>query len=302
MGARSEEFFRYLPVSDRTARWGVYLTGCGHVRVSEKGEHPPLGHPELYRFRWEQGRVLPEYQFIYLTRGQGVFETAAAGTQALRAGDLIVLFPGMWHRYRPASGSPWETLWIGLDGDHVHRLVAQGFLAEGRPLIHVGANKGLRDAYLRLLEVVRGENEVNPLLLAAYAMEILAWILAPSQPEAPRPATAPFAKPVRDRFVAEAVRFIWSHGQPELAAAEVAAHLPIARRSLERRFQRVLGHTILEEILRCRLERARRLLAETDMPLKAIAFAAGFSCAERMSKVFRRAEGISPAEYRRRRA
>jgi 2,3-bisphosphoglycerate-independent phosphoglycerate mutase len=47
------------------------------------------------------------------------------------------------------------------------------------------------------------------------------------------------------------------------------------------------------------VERARRLLADTDMPLKSVAFAAGFSSAERMSKVFRRAERTTPAEYRR---
>jgi LacI family transcriptional regulator len=69
---------------------------------------------------------------------------------------------------------------------------------------------------------------------------------------------------------------------------------------LERRFHRLLGRTILEEIVCCRLERTRRLLRETDLPLKTVAHAAGFSSAERMSKVFRQAEGISPAEYRRR--
>lgn len=287
-----------MPVSERTARWGLYVTGCGHVSIPERGEHPPRGHPELYRFRWEQGRVLPEHQFIYLTRGHGVFESAATETCEIRAGDLIILFPGMWHRYRPTGGSAWETLWIGLNGDHLKRLVERGFLNQGRPLVHVGQNSDLRSAYMKILRLVGGQKEINPLLLSAMAMEVLALILAPAQPETPQPSTAVFAKPVADRLVAEAVRFIWSHGQPELSAAGVAAHLPIARRSLERRFQRVLGHTIHDEILRCRLDRARGLLRETDMPLKAIAISAGFSSPGHMSKVFRREMDICPAEYR----
>lgn len=299
MSGRFEEFFRYLPVSRRTVRWGLYLTGCGHVSLPASGEHPPRGHPELYQFCWDQGRVLPEYQFIYLTRGAGTFESAGTGTRKLAAGNLIVLFPGIWHRYRPACRSSWETLWIGVDGDHVRRLVAEGFFSADRPVLEVGMNRDLREAYLRLIRLVRDERESNPLLLAARAMEILAWILAPSRPEIPQPETAPFATPITDRFVAEAVRFIWSHSRPELTVAEVAAHLPIARRSLERRFQQLLGHTILEEIMRCRIERARRLLESTDLPLKAVAFAAGFSSAERFSKVFRRAERMPPAEYRR---
>lgn len=300
MTVRSADVFRYLPVSERTARWGLYLTGCGHVRVPRRGTHPTPGHPGLYRFRWERGRILPEFQFIYLIRGAGEFESAATGARPLRAGDVVVLFPGVWHRYRPAKGSPWETLWVGADGENLHRMVAQGFLSVDRPLIHVGADRGLRKAYLGLLRRVRLAREGNPLLLAAMATEILAHILAPREPEAPRPATAPFAKPMKDRLVAEAVRCIWGHARPDLTVADVAAHFPITRRSLERRFQRVLGHTILDEIIRCRLERSRRLLAETDMPLKELAYAAGFSGAAHMSKVFRRVEGVSPAEFRRR--
>jgi len=243
---------------------------------------------------------LPEYQLIYLTDGEGVFESAAAGTQKIMAGDLIVLFPGVWHRYRPARRSPWETLWIGLDGDYVHRLVEQGFFSPAQPVLHVGLNAGLKDAFWRLLRLVRDEEDANPLLLAARAMEILALVLAPAQPEVPQPATQPFVKPLCDRLVAEVVRFIWSHSRPDLTVGDVVAHFPVTRRSLERRVQRVLGHTILDEIVRCRIERARRLLRETDLPLKAVAVAAGFSGAERMSKVFRRAEGMAPAEYRRR--
>ncbi len=302
MDEQFEGFFRYLPISQRTASWGLYVTGCGHVCVPRSGEHPPRGHPELYRFRWERGRVLPEYQLIYLTGGEGVFESAAAGMRKIAAGDLIVLFPGVWHRYRPARRSAWETLWISLDGEYVQRLVEQGFLSAEQPVLAVGQNRGLVEAYHRLLATVRDQEESNPLLLAARAMEILAWILAPPQPEIPQPATAPFAKPLSDRLVAEAVRFIWSHSRPELTVVDVAAHFPVTRRSLERRFHRLLGHTILDEIVRCRLERARRLLLETDLPLKAVALSAGFSSGDRMSKVFRRAQGLSPAEYRRRQA
>jgi transcriptional regulator GlxA family with amidase domain len=139
----------------------------------------------------------------------------------------------------------------------------------------------------------------NPLRLAAEAMQVLALILAPNQPETPQPSSRPFIEPIHDRFVAEATRLIWTAGQHSMTVSDVAAHFPLARRSLERRFQRILGHTILDEIIRCRLERAKRLLVETDQPLKAVALAAGFSGTQHMAKVFHRAEGVAPARYRR---
>ena len=99
-------------------------------------------------------------------------------------------------------------------------------------------------------------------------------------------------------MVAEAIRFIWNHPQEKLSVNEVVAALPVSRRSLERRFHDIVGHTLLEEITRCRVERAKQLLKETDTPIKAIASLAGFSNVQRMAKVFSRSVGVPPAAYR----
>lgn len=55
----------------------------------------------------------------------------------------------------------------------------------------------------------------------------------------------------------------------------------------------------LEEIQRVRVERAKHLLAETDLPMPVIAARSGFSTPQRLAAVFRRATGQSPLMYRR---
>jgi LacI family transcriptional regulator len=102
----------------------------------------------------------------------------------------------------------------------------------------------------------------------------------------------------QDRLVAEAVRFIWNANQRSLSVKDVVAKVPLARRSLERRFLRSMGRTIREEIARCRIERVKRTLEETSLPIKRVAFMAGFSSAERLCKVFHKYEGLSPLTYR----
>jgi AraC-like DNA-binding protein len=291
--------FRYLPITERSMRWGLYLTGCGHVSVPARGQHPPKGHPQLYSFHWDRGRVLPDYQASYLIRGKGLFESAATGKRALAAGDVFLLFPGVWHRYRPLADADWETRWIGFSGTLVNTWVENGLLNPDAPVLRIGQKPELVDAYRRIVDLVFEDPAGNPHRLAAGGMEILGLILAPTQHESPRPSSRPFVEPVLDRFVAEAVRLIWTAGQHAINVSEVVASFPTSRRSLERRFQRTLGHTILDEIIHCRIERAKQLLVETDLPLKAVAIAAGFSSTERMSKVFRRAEGIAPIRYRR---
>jgi LacI family transcriptional regulator len=104
---------------------------------------------------------------------------------------------------------------------------------------------------------------------------------------------------VADPDVSRAVAFIRDHAAEKIGAAEVVLSLSIARRRLERRFRGCLGRTILEEIQRVRVERAKHLLAETDLPMPVVAGRSGFSTPQRLAAVFRRATGQSPLTYRR---
>jgi LacI family transcriptional regulator len=103
-----------------------------------------------------------------------------------------------------------------------------------------------------------------------------------------------------DPAVVAAVRFIREHGHLPLRVVDVVNEVSIGRRFLERRFRTVLGRGIGEEIRRVHLERAKRLLAETDLPMKAVARQAGFTGFRYLSVVFRQELGMPPTAYRRR--
>jgi LacI family transcriptional regulator len=75
--------------------------------------------------------------------------------------------------------------------------------------------------------------------------------------------------------------------------------VPVNRRTLERRFTSVLGHTPLDEIRRVRLERAKVLL-QTDLPVYEVAQRSGFATPEYLATSFLAAMGMTPTEYRRR--
>jgi AraC-like DNA-binding protein len=292
------DVFRYLPIGARTKQWGLYVTGCGHVEIPPQGQHPPSGHPECYGFSWKKGRVLPEYQVIYLIHGRGVFESTATGNREISSGDVITLFPGVWHRYRPHAGQGWQSYWIGINGWYVERLADQGFLQPADPIISVGDQGELLETYRRVTEIAMSEDLYDQSLLAAGAMEILGRVFAPIRHDPAEPATDAFSTIVTDRMVAEAIRFIWSDDKRDMTVDDVVATLPVSRRSLERRFQKALGRTVLEEITRCRIERAKRLLEETELPIKSVATTVGFSHAQRMTRVFRELVGQPPAAYR----
>ncbi|HEY1922500.1 MAG TPA: substrate-binding domain-containing protein [Tepidisphaeraceae bacterium] len=103
---------------------------------------------------------------------------------------------------------------------------------------------------------------------------------------------------VRDPDVASALRFILAHAGEWIGVRELLLALPVQRRSLERKFRRVLGRSPLEEIRRVRVDLAKQLLSSTDLPMPIIARRSGFSEAKQLSQVFRSLVGMTPTSYR----
>jgi LacI family transcriptional regulator len=112
----------------------------------------------------------------------------------------------------------------------------------------------------------------------------------------PRKSTDAFN--VDDDIVALALRFIAEHSHTPIKVTDVVAHVPISWSSLERRFKDCRCSTIGKEITRFRIDRAKRLLAETELLVKQVAEASGFANTQRLCEVFRRVEGMTPEQYR----
>jgi LacI family transcriptional regulator len=105
---------------------------------------------------------------------------------------------------------------------------------------------------------------------------------------------------IDDAEVVQAVRFIRNRSSEPLQVDDVMDHVPLSRRSLERKFRTLVGHSISDEIRRAHIERAKHLLLTTDMAMPQIAAASGFTSATRLGIVFLREVGQPPTEYRRR--
>jgi LacI family transcriptional regulator len=128
----------------------------------------------------------------------------------------------------------------------------------------------------------------------------------------PVPADAILVKPVGivdrqstdvyaidDADVVRALRFIRAHACEGIRVADVLREVSLSRRVLESRFRELLGRTPHAEIHRLQMERACRLLTETDLPLVQVASQTGLAHAEYLSVAFKRHTGLSPRDYRR---
>ncbi len=291
----------YLPVDDDDMQWGIYVTGAGRGLIRAGEPYPPADHPPLYQMQWRSGRSLPEFQVILISDGRGAFESQTSGRLPVAPGSVILLFPDVWHRYRPDPQTGWSERWISLSGRLMHGLMERGLIDPRFPVRAVGDVASMAAAFDELLDRIDADPLQNSILLALAAMSVLGKAIdsaADGKPAGRRQNSSRRADVV-DPLAAAALERIWTRSHRPLSVAQIAKPLRVSRRTLERRFQAAVGRGVLAEIAACRLARAKRLLRETNLPIKAIARLAGFSSRERMRAAFQSAERLSPGRFRR---
>jgi LacI family transcriptional regulator len=105
---------------------------------------------------------------------------------------------------------------------------------------------------------------------------------------------------VEDAALVKALRYIREDPARAMRVDDVAQHAGMCRRTLEQRFNKLLGRSPAAEIRRVRIERAIGLLQTTDLPVSVVAEKSGFSTAEYMASVFRTHLQVAPLHYRKR--
>jgi len=95
-----------------------------------------------------------------------------------------------------------------------------------------------------------------------------------------------------------AVEIMEANIEETLGQEMLARHIGLSRRQLERLFRRHLGRTPAQYYLETRLERARHLLFQTDMPIMSVACATGFVSASHFTTCYRQMFGKTPRAER----
>jgi AraC-like DNA-binding protein len=286
--------FYYLPVSDQIRSWDLYVTGVGQECYRAGDKYPETGHPSLYDFEWRSGRVLPEYAMILILEGSGEFELRNQPLTRCSAGDVLLVSPGQWHRYRPSASTGWSELWVCAGGEYLHRLRSRRLMF-GQAKVALGARfHDTRRVIAEILDFVRTHPNVNSPLLTARVLEAIALIAEAGGGDVVEPVSPAGS----DSHVADAIEFIWHNSHRPIQTKDVARAVNLAPRTLERRFAACHARAVHEEIEESRYLRARRLLIESTLPIKEIAYSTGFGEPKRMIELFRRRDGRTPSAVR----
>jgi hypothetical protein len=176
-GKKRESFLHYLPYSAEDEKLGMVCTSAGSIEVPENTVYPPLknSHPLLFR-QVATGRTLPEFQIVYIEKGRGSFVTGGR-TYTVSPGSLLLLLPGMWHRYKPDFGTGWHEFWVGFKGPFFTRMMEEGLISADHVFFEIGLRDSISAIFDRIFDEVSVQRPLYQLKACASVLSLIAETL-----------------------------------------------------------------------------------------------------------------------------
>jgi AraC-like DNA-binding protein len=127
------------------------------------------------------------------------------------------------------------------------------------------------------------------------------WLRLRGRPQLPPalPAETPAAKPLAPKQLDTVVALMRERLGESLRLEQMASAVGMSADHFARRFAATTGTTPHRYLMNLRVQRARRLLERSDMPVAQIAVNCGFSSQAHMTATFRQLVGVTPARWRR---
>lgn len=263
--------------------------GRARIRIPETGRrferHPHMQYhfkPELFvQLRGETEFRFPDRQFV------------------LGAGEICVMPKGVPHgeTVRPAGNQPFENVVVCFYNETVAIHVAHES-PPGRPIvddIHFFTTDLFPELveYLNRVSVLRFRDRpacaaaIKGLLLAEFSL-LLALV---EEHDATRYSAS--EKVFRCQWLIRN-----NLQEAELSVENLAEELRCSPGHLSKMFHRETGERIVEYLTRIRLTNAIEAIRDTPLSIKEVAVACGFNDPNYFTRVFRKATGVSPVQYR----
>jgi AraC-like DNA-binding protein len=249
----------------------VQLVSGDVVLLPRGTPHRLLGAPD------EEALPYAELEAAHPPGGEGVVDLGGAG-------PVVRVVCGKFHYAGNTDGHP--LLSALPEVIHVPGMSADPHLQDVVRILATetaGGQPGSRAVATRLTEVL-------------FVLAIRAWIERADTATGTGPS---WLTALRDPRIGTALSLMHEEPHRDWTVESLARTVTMSRPAFARQFKEVVGHTPLAYLARVRIDRAARLLRDTDNPVGDIAQAVGYRSEFAFSRAFSREQGIAPGRYRR---
>lgn len=285
----SKKQFHYLIPSHTDYEYGCTISTVGTQDILPHDAYPASEHPQGYAFDPDRGRVLREYQLLYITKGQGTFSNQSQSVEVPK-GSVILLRPDLWHSYKPSDQTGWNEYFIGFNGPDIERFINLFFPGDEQ-VFNIGLNRELVDLYNQALDVAASDRPATQQLLIGIVMHMLSIVHFTIRNEA-------ISTDRLDQVVEQAKMIMHESVTQNIDLEALAAQLNVSYSWFRKIFRDYTGFPPAKYFTQIKLRHAQYLLTNTTEPIKEIAFMLNFKSTEHFYTTFKRVTGYTPNAYR----
>ncbi len=227
-------------------------------------------------------------EIILLTAGQA---TAIYGEQRihLQAGDLFIVFPNQVHGY---ENSQHAEAYVLIAPTLPYLDAFYGNIAQKQPVYPVLSPQQWASADTQhLLQMAHADkNTCDQKVMQGYLLVLLGKLLPLLELRETDPGDT--------NAICRLLLFLNEHYTDPLSRQDIAQAVGYHQSYISHIFSSVLHTTLTSYITALRLDEARRLLTDTNLPVSRIAVSLGFGSLRSFNRVFSRQVGTTPTAYR----
>ncbi|MGK6350025.1 helix-turn-helix domain-containing protein [Parapedobacter sp. DT-150] len=284
-------YHKYLHISDVDREFGFYVTTVGYSKIDKHAHYPDVTqHPADHVFSWNKGRILDGYYVVFITSGRGVFESAKTPPQTIETGTCFILFPGIWHRYKPNPAFGWEEYWVGFNGSFP-RQVMDTFFHPENPFVETGLSKELMAAFIQLLNAVSQVQIGYQQIITGIVLQVIGLLNRVN-------LTAKNDNDPESIWVSKAIFKLQHELSNPIYMQDLVAEFPLSYSTFRKSFKRITGKSPNQYHLDLRLDKAEELLKSTSLTVQEIGYHTGFESPYYFSRLFKKKFGVSPKGFR----
>ena len=244
-----------------------------------------------YFFNAQKGRILHEYQIVYITKGRGLFSSETTRERQVCKGRMMFLLPGQWHTYHPYMQTGWNEYYIGFEGPVVDNLMRAGFFTPENQILEVGLNEELVSLFSQALEIAESDRTSAQQHLGGVVLHMLGMILSISKNKIYEMGDV-------DQKIEQAKIIMNENIFKDIDPEELAMKLNISYSWFRKVFKDYTGYAPAKYFQELKLRKAKQLLVGTSRSVKEISFLLGYKSTEHFFSLFKKHTGFTPMEYR----
>lgn len=269
----------------------LFISSVGFEEILPNSRYPTLNHSEGYYFNPEKGRILKEYQLVYITEGEGVLETRHGGLFSIRRGMMFVLFPGEWHTYYPNYKTGWNQYWIGFHGPDIESWMTSEYCSKESPVFKVGINDEIVALFRKAIEVANEERSLYQRVLGGLVDYLVGLMCSIDKNISVK--SDDFSSKIE--YACVLMRELID--QP-VSMQEIARKSGMGYSLFRKLFKERVHYAPAQYFQSLKIQKAIELLTTTAIPIKEVAYRLNFETPAYFSAQFKKQTGKSPTEYR----